>query len=127
LTRAETIDPGKGTGFLELLSEETEFCVRDFREEKKNGQIDLHFSQGALASVEVSENCDNCSPGHEVGAFAPQRSALFATRKVRWIMAQKKNGRVTLLFEQGMIAAVRFYVRLSPERKKGVDKLPESP
>ena len=121
-----TAEVSNATGFLEILSEELEGCIKEFRAEKKNGQLDLHFSQGALASVEISENCDNCSPGNEVGAFDPVRCAQFAAAKVRWMMAQKKNGRVSLIFQQGVIAEVKSYMRLSPNGKMAVDKTPHS-
>ena len=117
-----TAEHQNGVGFLELLSGEMEECIREFRAEKKTGQVDFHFSQGAIASVDVSENCENCAPGHDVGAIAPERAMLFAASKMRWMMAQKKSGRVSLLFQQGEIAAVRSFVRFSPNGKRAVDK-----
>ena len=84
--------------------------------------MDIHFSQGAIASVDVSENCENCAPGHDVGAIAPERAMLFAASKMRWMMAQKKSGRVSLLFQQGEIAAVRSFVRFSPNGKSAAAK-----
>ena len=119
MSSLESINPESGIGYLELLSEEIEACIREFRAEKKNGAIDLHFSQGDIASVDISENCENCPPGHEVGAFNAAQCALFAARKVRWFMAQKKSGRVSLIFEQGEIASVKSFQRLSPGRKNG--------
>jgi len=114
-------------GYLEHLfalhcSEEVESCLREFHSEQKNGQVDIHFSQGAIASIDVSENCDNCAPGHDVGAVAPERAALFAAARMRWMMGGKKSGRVSLFFQQGLIASVKSFVRFSPNGKRAVDK-----
>lgn len=104
------------TGFavLDELSEEIRACLADFRAEKKTGQLDLHFSQGAIASVEVVETF---SPGNAVGSFAIAHCTRFAARKVRWFMKEKKSGRVSLLFECGDIASVKSFLRLNPGRK----------
>ncbi len=121
---ANARENGNGVGFLELLSEEIECCVKEFRADKKTGQLDLHFSQGEIASVEVIENC---TPGNAVGSFDAARCALFGARKVRWFIAQKKSGRISFLFEQGDIASVKSFMRLSPGRKNySVDKPAQS-
>jgi len=99
---------------LEALSEEISFPVSEFRAEKRTGQLVLHFSQGEIASVEIGEEF---TPGNQVGSFAASRCALFAVRKVRWFMSQKKSGNVTLCFEQGDIASVKTFIRLSPGKK----------
>ena len=104
-------------GFLKVLCEEIEICVSEFREEKKTGQLILHFSQGEIASVEVLEDFN---PTNRVGSFSPVECICFAVRKVRWFMLQKRSGHVALLFEQGDIASVRSFIRLSPGRKKQI-------
>ncbi len=100
--------------FLEALSDEISLSVSDFRAEKKTGQLILHFSQGEIASVEISEEF---TPGNEAGSFAAARCAMFAVKKVRWFILQKKSGNVTLYFEQGDIASVKTFIRLSPGKK----------
>lgn len=111
-------------GFLKVLCEELEVCVAEFRDEKKTGVLTLHFSQGEIASVEVLEDFN---PTNRVGSFSPAQCVGFAVRKVRWFMLQKRSGHVGLLFEQGDIASVRSFIRLSPGRKaRAFDKTPQS-
>jgi hypothetical protein len=100
---------------LAQLSEELSACIFEFRNEKKCGQIDLNFSQGDLASVEIVERFD---PASEVGSSATGRCARFAARKVQWFIHAKRSGRVSLVFDSGDIASVKSFIRLSPGRKK---------
>jgi hypothetical protein len=111
----EAIDIERQLGFLKILCEELEQCVGDFREEKKTGQLLIHFSQGEIASVEVLEDFN---PPNRVGAFSPVQCSAFAVRKVRWFMLQKRSGHVCLVFEQGDVATVRSFIRLSPGKKR---------
>jgi hypothetical protein len=111
-------------GFLKVLCDELQSCVGEFRDEKKTGQLIIHFSQGEIASVEVLEDFN---PPNRVGSFSPAQCSSFAVRKVRWFMIGKRSGHVCLVFEQGDIASVRSFIRLSPGRKrKSVDNAPQS-
>jgi hypothetical protein len=102
--------------FLEQLCEEVAACMADIRTEKRTGRLDLHFSQGEIASLEL---CDTYTPGNAVGSYDSKRCAKVAALRVRWFMKQKKSGRVSLLFEQGDIASVQTFQRFMPGRKIG--------
>jgi hypothetical protein len=101
---------------LQRLSAELSTCLSEFRAEKKNGQLDLNFSQGSLASIEVMESF---SPGNEIGSFSPVPCARHAVAIVRGFMTQKKSGQVSLVFNCGDIAQVKSYLRLRPSKKTG--------
>jgi hypothetical protein len=100
--------------FLEQLCEEVAACMADIRAEKRSGKLDLHFSQGEIASLEL---VDDFTPGNAVGSYDARRCAKVAALRVRWFTKQKKNGRVSLIFEQGDIASVQTFQRLMPGKK----------
>ena len=120
MNAVEANDVEAQLGFLKVLCEELETCVGEFRDEKKTGEFTLHFSQGEIASVEVLEDFN---PTNRVGSFSPAQCVGFAVRKVRWFMLQKKSGNVGLVFEQGDIASVNSFIRISPGRKKRSDSV----
>jgi hypothetical protein len=117
-------EPASALTDLERLSDDLAACLLDFRTEKKSGQVDLHFSEGELASVEIEESY---SPENRVGAFSPENCMRFAARKVHSFIQEKKSGRVSLLYDSGEIASVKSFLRLRPGRKHQVlDKKIES-
>ena len=73
--------------FLERLCEEMTQCMIEIRAEKRSGKLDIHFSQGEIASLEL---CDMFTPGNAVGAYDARRCAKVAALRVRWFMKQKK-------------------------------------
>jgi hypothetical protein len=100
--------------FLENLCEEVTHCMAEIRAEKRSGKLDLHFSQGEIASLEL---CDSFTPGNAVGSYDASRCARAAAGRVRWFMKHKKSGRVSLVFEQGDILSVETFQRLMPGKK----------
>ena len=99
--------------FLERLCEEMTQCMQEIRAEKAAGKLDIRFSQGEIASLEL---CD-FTPGNAVGAYDARRCAKVAALRVRWFMKQKKSGRVSLIFDQGDISSVQTFQRLTPSKK----------
>ena len=101
---------------LAELSEELCSSIEDFRRQKKCGEIDLNFSQGELASVEIIERFE---PSSAVGSFSDAQCTSFAAHKVHWYMHNKRSGRVSLMFDSGDMCSVKSYLRLAPGRKNG--------
>jgi hypothetical protein len=104
---------------LEFLAEQSdELCssIEDFRCQKKCGEIDLNFSQGELASVEIIERFE---PSAVYGSLADPQCTAFAAVKVSWFIKNKRSGRVSLMFDSGAMCAVKSYLRLAPRRKNG--------
>jgi hypothetical protein len=108
LPEAQDID------FLEHLCEEVAACMAEIRAEKRSGKLDLHFSQGEIASLEL---LDSFAPGNAVGSYDAGRCARVAAGRIRWFMKHKKSGRVSLVFEQGDISRVQTFQRLMPGTK----------
>jgi hypothetical protein len=100
--------------FLENLCEEVTHCMAEIRSEKRSGKLDLHFSQGEIASLEL---LDSFTPGNAVGSYDARHCARVAAGRVRWFMKHKKSGRVSLIFEQGDISSVQTFQRLMPGKK----------
>jgi hypothetical protein len=100
---------------IEQLSKDLAACLLDFRTEKKSGRVDLHFSEGELASIEVEESY---TPDNRVGSFSPEHCVRFAAVKVRSFVQDKKSGRVSLIYDSGDIASVKSFLRLRPGRKQ---------
>jgi hypothetical protein len=100
--------------FLEQLCEEVTYCMEEIRAEKRTGRLDLHFSQGQIASLEL---VDDFTPGNAVGSYDARRCAQAAEMRVRWFMKHKKSGRISLSFEQGDIASVQTFQRLTLGKK----------
>jgi hypothetical protein len=100
--------------FLEQLCEEVTYCMAEIRAEKRTGKLDLHFSQGQIASLEL---VDDYTPGNAIGSYDAGKCAHAAALRIGWFMKKKKSGRISLIFEQGDIASVQTFQRLQPGKK----------
>lgn len=94
------------------LSDDLREALQEFEGEESTGEIRFHFSQGAVASMEI----ERVFPPGNRRSEDPARYEAFAFEKARHFITTKGNGRLSLSFSAGKLTGASSFQRFT---KKG--------